>query len=210
MTIHLRMPNGEIKKQEFGIPMGDPLSPGMTIGTCAWMEDEWMQTLKDEDKRRFRAKRFMDDILLLYTESPGWDAKKFVDDFTESTCYQKPLKLEEGKPNTFLETRFELQGGYIKHKLKNDNENGVTEIWRYQHFQSDAPFMQKRATLTACLRKVHQMADNPERLREGATDKLKEFIRLKYPKGLLKKACSFLAASSGEKAWLDVRDRLGH
>ena len=25
--------------------MGDPISPAMTIGTCAWMEEGWMATL---------------------------------------------------------------------------------------------------------------------------------------------------------------------
>ena len=37
------MPDGTIRHQVQGIPMGDPLSPGMTIMTCAWMEREWME-----------------------------------------------------------------------------------------------------------------------------------------------------------------------
>ena len=36
----IKMPNGQLLKQAKGIPMGDPLSPGMTIGACAWMEHE--------------------------------------------------------------------------------------------------------------------------------------------------------------------------
>ena len=60
------MPNGQLLRQTKGIPMGDPLSPGMTIGTCAWMEKEWMNTITVQDQQRFRAKRFMDDILLIY------------------------------------------------------------------------------------------------------------------------------------------------
>ena len=51
-------------KQISGIPMGDPLSPGMTIGTCCWMENKWMQEVQDKDKQTFRAKRYMDDILI--------------------------------------------------------------------------------------------------------------------------------------------------
>ena len=34
------MPDGHLKRQIAGIPMGDALSPGMAIGTCAWMEKE--------------------------------------------------------------------------------------------------------------------------------------------------------------------------
>ena len=42
---YLKMPNGIIVKQTLGIPMGDPLSPGMCIGSCAWMENEWLYTI---------------------------------------------------------------------------------------------------------------------------------------------------------------------
>ena len=38
----IKMPNGTLLKQVQGIPMGDPISPGMTITTLAWMENEWM------------------------------------------------------------------------------------------------------------------------------------------------------------------------
>ena len=41
----MRMKDGRLVRQVRGIPMGDALSPAMTIGTCAWMEREWMATL---------------------------------------------------------------------------------------------------------------------------------------------------------------------
>ena len=37
-------------RQIRGIPMGDPHSPGMAIGTCAWMEKEWCHGLHDTTK----------------------------------------------------------------------------------------------------------------------------------------------------------------
>ena len=46
-----------IYKQVNGIPMGDPHSPGMTIGACAWMERTWLQSLSHADKLTFTAKR---------------------------------------------------------------------------------------------------------------------------------------------------------
>ena len=92
----VKMPDGTILRQVKGIPMGDPISPGMTIGTCGWMENEWMQTLTKEDKRYFRAKRFMDDILLVYAQTPRWDAARFVSDMQQSVIYQEPLCLEPG------------------------------------------------------------------------------------------------------------------
>jgi len=98
--------------------MGDPISPGMTIGTCAWMENEWMGSLSRADKEMFRAKRYMDDILMIYSKNPSWDHERFLKDFEKSECYQAPLELEEGKPGTFLETPFELQkNGTFRHWL---------------------------------------------------------------------------------------------
>ena len=157
----IRMPEGGILRQTKGIPMGDPLSPGMTVGTCAWMESEWLNTIATGDRKYFRMRRFMDDILMVYAKTPKWDSERFVADFMKSECYQKPLKLEEGKEGIFLETKYWVDNGSIKHKLKNDNEGGQVNVWRYQHFYSNTSFLQKRATLTACLRKVQDMGSDP-------------------------------------------------
>ena len=46
--------DGRLLKQARGIPMGSALSPPLAIGTLAWMEHEWMQTLDDDAKARFR------------------------------------------------------------------------------------------------------------------------------------------------------------
>ena len=50
-----------------------------------------MTWLSAKDKEMFRAKRYMDDILLIFSKNPGWDYKKFVADFEKSECYQAPL-----------------------------------------------------------------------------------------------------------------------
>ena len=142
--------HGKIVRQTKGIPMGDPHSPGMAIITCAWMEKEWMSNLADRDKKFFQAKRFMDDILCIYAKNPNWAHEEFVKDFSKSEVYVKPLRLEDGKEATFLETRFDVKAQKIDFWLKNDNEM-EKKIWRYNHFHSHCSFIQKRATLTACL-----------------------------------------------------------
>ena len=206
----VRMPNGQILRQVGGIPMGDPLSPGMTIGTCAWMEREWLQTIASEDRKYFRAKRFMDDICLVTAKTPLWSHERFIADFAESECYQKPLKLEPGKDGTFLETRVWIRGNRIRHKLKNDNEGGQAKIWRYKHFDDGSPFMEKRATLTACLKKVQQMASDLQSdvFATAALDKIAEFRRLRYPLSVLTKCCTYLGATTGVGQWFTVRDAL--
>ena len=137
----------------------------------------------------------MDDILVVYAENGRWDTDKFFKDFEASECYQKPLKLEAGAEGTFLETQIETDGRRITTRLKNENQGGRMKVWRYQHWFSNAPFMQKRATLTTCLRKVQAMASGPKQLLQGALDKVAEFRRLRYPLNVLQKACSYLGSS---------------
>ena len=70
-----------------------------------------------------------------------------------------PLKLEEGRQDTFLETRLAVDAtNTVQYQLKNDNEDGLMRVWRYQHFWSHTAYAQKRAVLTSCLLKVHKMA----------------------------------------------------
>ena len=203
----IRMPDGRIWRQKQGIPMGDPLSPGMAIGTCAWMEEGWMQTLTREDKQRFQARRFMDDILIIYKEDETWEHEKFMTDFTRSECYQQPLELEEGKPHTFLETRFWLYNDTIQYKLKNDNENGDNNIWRYQHWYSSHTESQKIATLTATLRKTQKASSSVHMIR-STCDKVEEFRRLRYPLNTLLRVCNRLGATTGNGGYIIARDIL--
>ena len=51
-------------------------------------------------------------------------------------------------------------------------------------------------------------ASDTDNLCVSALDKVAEFRRLRYPLGLLRKACAYLAATSGVRQWLDVRDTL--
>ena len=204
----VKMPDGQLMRQVGGIPMGDPLSPGMTIGACAWMEKEWMQTLTEKDKEMFGAKRFMDDILLIKAKNESWDYERFTEDFIASECYQKPLELEPGNEGTFLEVRYKIEGDQIRYKLKNDNENGDNKIWRYQHYESNSPEGQKQATLAASLTKAHKYASDIEMLREGAIAKINEFVALDYPTGVLKRACGKMWASTREPEWLRIKRQI--
>ena len=99
--------------------MGGPLSPGMTIITCAWMENLYLETLTSETKEKFTAARFMDDILMLYAKSDNWDYKRFTTDFEKSECYWPTLELEAGDENTFLESTFSIRNNNITYRLKN-------------------------------------------------------------------------------------------
>ena len=81
-------------------------------------------------------------------------------------------------------------------------------MWRYQHFESNSPFMQKRATLTASLRKVQKMGSDPVNVADGALAKIAEFRNLRYPISVLRKACNYLGATTGNSVWITVRDTI--
>ena len=204
----VKMPDGQLWKQKKGIPMGDPISPAMTICACAAMERRWMASLKGSTKEHFIAGRYMDDILFIYAENDKWKAKEVIADFEESTCYEEPLRLEDGGTNTFLESTFEIpQSGHIRYWLKNANEDS-DKVWRYQHFYSYAALQQKRALLQACLQKVQKMASDSEAIYTSGWAKLEEFRKLKYPIWIRKSACSVMARIHREKTWLILRGNL--
>ena len=63
---------------------------------------------------------------------------------------------------------------------------------------------------TACLKKTEAMASNKYVFFKSAVNKIREFQNLAYPNTVLKGACTFLAATTGNrcsmlsKAWMDV------
>lgn len=200
------MDGQQLWRQVNGIPMGDPISPGMTIGACGWMEKKWMQTLHCNVKQHFKAKRYMDDIICVIAKNSLWDHTTFINDLVESKCYQQPLRLEDGTQNTFLENTFEIRNNRFRWWLKNDNQpNQAPTKWRYQHFASHAPFLQKRSILQSCLRKVAKMACDREALTESALAKIAEFRRLQYPLNVCRGVCTYLGATTGEETWIHIR-----
>ena len=199
--------DGTLWKQIDGIPMGDPHSPGMTIGACGWMEREWLQTLSTATKDLFMAKRYMDDILMFYADTPNFDNTRFCESFNKSDCYWAPLKLEDGKKDTFLETTFEItEANTIRHWLKNENEIGKQpKTWRYAHFRSYATFEAKKAVLIAVLKRLHKMASDDKALVPSAIQKLHEFTNLEYPAKLIWTACTTLAVTTRNPTWFKIR-----
>jgi hypothetical protein len=184
--------------------MGDPLSPGMTILACAHRETKWLRGQSETVRKQLHAGRYMDDILLVARRTGEWD---FEEEIRRMEEIYAPLKLEREDKGTFLETQWGVENNQMWYRLKNDNEKEM-KVWRYQHFHSDSPFMIKRGTLAACLRKVQKYASDRRQLQMSAVAKLREFIRLRYPISVLWKACSFMGASTGSGEWISIRQGL--
>ena len=174
------------------------------------MEDEFMKELEPKVKRMFRARRYMDDILMVYAKDANvWDHERFIADLSGNECYFPPLELENGAQGTFLETTFEWKGDRWAYRIKNENQMGEEpKVWRYKDFRSHAPYAQKRALITMMMRKVAKMASDEHTLRESALQKLEEFRRLRYPIGLLRGVCNFMGATTGNGTWIGIRNAI--
>ena len=183
--------------------MGDCLSPGMTILTCAWMEREWMEGMAPLDCMFFRGCRYMDDVLLFTSKAADWDRKKFIEDFQRSECYWYPLRLEETDASQFLENTIVQRKDDVAYRLKNLNETGC-QVWRYHDYRSRMDYATKRATITAALKKANKLGSDDYQIRVAGICKCREFLALRYPAGILRHLCRQVAFSTGNFVWLDV------
>ena len=166
-----------------------------------------METLHEDTKKYFRAKRYMDDILIIRATNQYFDDNRFLHDFQRSDCYWPPLKLEDGQDGIFLETEIQIQNNQIRHKLKNNNAQGFN-VWRYADIRSNNRHLYKKATLINSLQKVNYMASDDNMLIGSAIDKLKEFMFLGYPRGMLYDMCTRMAVTTRSVAWFMIRGKI--
>lgn len=199
--------DGNIWKQAKGIPMGDPHSPGMTIATCAWMEEKWSQR-KGYDPRvqPLRVRRYMDDVIMAFAKNNAWNHHDMLRSL-QTECYLPPLKLEECAGDVFLETAFKVSDNQVRYWLKNDNNPGEpAKVWRYAHFSCYSSFEQKKVTMMACLTKVHKMASDKDARITSGIKKVTEFLRLKYPRKMMWSACTTMGVKTRDPSWFRIRE----
>ena len=200
----IKMPNGTIKRQVLGIPMGDAISPGATICSCAWMEQEFLESISEEIQPFFHVSRYMDDVISIYNNLPKWDWESF-DKTLEHECYVPPLTLEASTDGIFLENEFEIHNGRIEYRLKNTNTDmSAPRVWRYQHYNSYQPFARKQATICASLQKVRYFASNEAQLITSGVCKLREFIAAGYPFSVLRYCTNRMGAMHNSRVWRHI------
>ena len=200
---YVKIDKATILEQSEGIPMGMEIAPAMTIGTCAWMEKEWMNTMTEENKRNIVGMRYMDDLFIMSTKRKG----KGIIANLEKELYWEPMKLLKTDDNTFLETEYEMTPtGNMKYWLKDTNKGYDKKVWRYHHYDSGLPFFMKKAGVRMCLTKLEKMASDKMVLKNTAKNRLVELMDLGYPKKLLQYHCATMARDTGNSTWLQVRD----
>ena len=145
-----------------------------------------------------RLARVSSHVIVQKTLLYRWDSQRFCNVFTESTCYHPPLKLVEGTDNTFLETRFKIENNKIKHwlktKLKNIQKYGGTNTYMDHTYTNELCSQRAKKRYIRC-----KMASERELLEFSGLAKVKESLNLKYPRHVVKAACSYMAASTGEQ-----------
>ena len=81
-------------------------------------------------------------------------------------------------------------------------------VWRYHAWRSQLDYTTKRAILMSTLRKVDAMASDSQQLAISACAKCREFLRIGYPRGILRYMCAVLERETGHHAWRTVRAQL--
>ena len=109
--------------------------------------------------------------------------------------------------DSYLETTLKVQNGMVHTRLKNKNEF-KNEVCRYHHYHSQVDYMVKRATLLNALRKVDSHASGPLQLNISAMSKIKEFIRLGYPRGILRHMSNQIGLESRRLEWFQIRKQI--
>ena len=116
-----------------------------------------------------------------------------------------PTDLEARKTTKKLLEKLETQNS-IRYWLKNNaNEN---QHWNYNHFLSHASLIQKKSVLTAALRKVNNYASDKGTLTFSANKKIRQFLNIGYPIGMIKKVCNKIAATEGNGTWISIRNNI--
>jgi precorrin-4 methylase len=57
----------------------------------------------------------------------------------------------------------------------------------------------------ACMQKVQRMASDKEAIYDSAVQKMAEFARLEYPISVLRGVCTYMAATTAQYEWINVR-----
>ena len=200
----IRMPDGTLKRQSQGVPMGDAISPGATVIALAYMEHMFLTRLPPTVRSNFVGIRYMDDLLTIYKDN---STMRGTLKHMQQSMYKGELRLEAANESLFLETRFEItQDGVLALRLKNSNEDKrIAQVWRYQHWYSATSYTLKRSILLAALKKVHKMANNEEQLRISAQAKIREFDRAGYPFGVIKYMCNIMTTTTGSHVWKNIK-----
>ena len=174
---------GKLLRQKQGIPMGDSLSPAFAIGTCAWFEEKWLQTIPTQDRWRIEGVRYMDDVLMVVNDK-GWGKADAWFGAIEKVggCYPAPLSLKQDDGKHYLECTIHNQGDdmLLQHWNKNGGDGGKQRFYKGIHAYSYNEKRNKRGAMIGNFMRMAKNSSNNELLNTSLREKWRELKYLKY------------------------------
>ena len=199
----------KIIQQVHGIPMGDPMSPALCIGSCAYLEMKWFESLPANIQPHVKFTRYLDDIFMIANIGqngiPESDFLALKKEFTEN-CYPPCLELEETPHDEYLECKVQTEGNVITTRHWNKNlthmiATGKQHYYKHQHFGSHTTNHSKRGALIGTWTRMSDNTNTTEGLHMAICEKMFELNELKYPKKYVLKTLKYMHNKTKEEIW---------
>ena len=196
----------KIIQQVHGIPMGDPMSPAMCIGTCAYIEMQWFDSLPADVKPHIRFTRYLDDIFMVANRSNIQNYDELVDSFVKR-CYPSCLELEETNSNEYLECKVVVNGSKLNiyHWNKNHihmQSNAQQYYYKGQHMQSYTTDQSRRGALIGTWTRVQDNSNNSTLMSTAILQKCDELRTLSYTTRYIKNTLRYMHKKTKSNHWL--------
>ena len=193
-----------ILRQCMGIPMGDSLSPALAVGTCAWFERKWVETIPEEHRWRVKGIRYMDDVLMIINDEGWGGAEKVFEEFTTAGgCYPEPLSLSEDSGETYLECVLHNKGGefLLQHWNKNGGSETKQRFYNGTHAHSYSEEKHKAGAIIGTMVRMVRNSSNEELLQFSLKEKRRELKFLKYSEQFIGKMVKVMEGKFPEYEW---------
>ncbi|XP_062709768.1 uncharacterized protein LOC134288566 [Aedes albopictus] len=147
---------GTFYKQNFGVPMGSPLSPVVANLVMERLEQESMRKLENKQITMKVYRRYVDDCFCIAKHEHIETIVETFNEFHEKL--QFTVEREENRKLKFLDMTLHKQNGKIVKVWTPKQANG-----RYLDFNSESPFQHKRNTAIALIDRAIKLTDAEER-----------------------------------------------
>ena len=195
----LTMVDGCVYHQNHGVPMGDPLSPPISIATAAVYEKLWAKQHTHHASNKLHLKRYVDDVIGF---AIGNEGKDLANDFIKN-CYPKELSLTESSATQYLETNIHAHGNRITMEHNNKNYESLKQCkqdyYKVQRYDSFGPKKTKTGVLIGEFTRIAKCCNTLIGFCKSIKCKLYELHHvLKYPKAFLTDALEKVSMSRND------------
>ena len=169
-------------RQTCGMAMGSPMAPSIANLFMAWLEERMLNSspvpVRDE-----LWKRFIDDILLLWTGSED-DLQRFVDHINSFLPTIQLTVQSSTDSLSFLDTSISLKDGF----LQTDLYTKPTDSHAYLHPRSCHPRHVTKGIVPGQFIRLKRLCSDPDVFEHRCNEMQSNFIRRGYDEALVREA----------------------